>query len=86
MTRTAEDVRREIDAEREALASAVDELRDISVSAKLRDKLPVLAVGAAGIGFVLAGGVGATMRLVFRRGREGTEKARLGRFTFVDRG
>lgn len=85
MTRTAEDVRREIDAEREALASAVDELRDISLSAKLREKLPIVAVGAAGIGFLLAGGVGATVRLVFRRGREGTEKARVGRFTFVDR-
>ena len=86
MTRTAEDVRREIEAEREALAGAVDELRAATgISDKLREKLPVLAAGGVAAGFVLAGGIGATMRLVFRRGREGTEKARFGRFTFIDR-
>jgi hypothetical protein len=88
--RTAEQVRHEIEAEREQLAHAVDELRTemgeaANVTAKLRAKLPVVAVGALGAGFVLAGGIGATMRLIFRRGREGTEKARLGRFTIIDR-
>ena len=88
--RTPEQVRREIEAEREQLAHAVDELRTemgeaANVTAKLRAKLPVVAVGALGAGFVLAGGIGATMRLIFRRGREGTEKARLGRFTIIDR-
>jgi uncharacterized protein DUF3618 len=89
--RTPEEVRREIEAERERLASAVDELREevgevTDVTAKLRAKLPVVAVGALGAGFVLAGGVGATARLLMRRGREGKTKARLGPFSLVDRG
>ena len=57
------------------LASAVDQLRDglgeaTNVSAKLRAKLPVVAAGALGAGFVLAGGIGATMRFLARKGRE----------------
>jgi hypothetical protein len=55
------------------------------IRSKLRANLPVVAVGAAGVGFFLAGGIGATMRLLARRGREGKEKARFGRFSFVDR-
>ena len=52
----------------------------------MRARLPAVAAGAAGLGFVAAGGIGATMRLVFRRGREGGgEKARFGRFSLVDR-
>ena len=90
-SRSTEDVRHDIEAERERLAAAVAELREemgeaTDVTAKLRAKLPVVAVGALGTGFMLAGGIGATMRLLFRRGREGTEKARVGRFTIVDRG
>jgi hypothetical protein len=89
-SRTTEEVRRELESERERLAYAVDSLRAevkdaANVSAKLRGNLPVFAVAALGAGFFLAGGVGATMRLVFRRGREGKEKARFGRFSFVDR-
>ena len=89
-SRTAEEVRRDIAAEREQLADAVDDLRAgidevTDLSGKLRARLPVVAAGALGAGFVLAGGMGATMRLLFRRGREGKEKARLGRFAFVDR-
>jgi hypothetical protein len=34
---------------------------------------------------VLAGGVGATARLLFRRGREGRERARVGRYRVVER-
>jgi len=88
--RTTEQIRREIETEREQLAEAVGELREemgeaANVTAKLRAKLPVAVAGALGAGFVLAGGVGATMRLLFRRGREGTEKARVGRFTLIDR-
>jgi hypothetical protein len=88
--RTAEQVRRDIEQEREQLAQAVDELREemgeaTNVSAKLRANLPVAAAGAVGAGFVIAGGIGATARLIFRRGREGTEKARFGRFTLIDR-
>jgi hypothetical protein len=84
--RTAEDVRRDIALECEQLAGAVDELRsDLDVTDKLRAKLPALAAGALGAGFVLFGGVGATMRLLVRRGREGKEKARVGPFSFVRR-
>ncbi|HET9324534.1 MAG TPA: hypothetical protein VFO03_11710 [Gaiellaceae bacterium] len=89
-TRTSEQVRQEVEAERQRLADSVDTLRAevkeaTDVGAKLRANLPIAAAGALGAGFVLAGGVGATMRLVFRRGREGKEKARFGRFSFVDR-
>jgi uncharacterized protein DUF3618 len=89
-SRTPSDVRREIAAEREQLAGAVDELRAglgevTNVGARLRSKLPIAAAGAGALGFVLAGGVGATMRFLARRGREGREKARFGRFSFVDR-
>ena len=74
-SRTPEQVRREIEVEREALAEAVDELRAgigdaTNVTGKLRERLPVVAAGALGAGFVLAGGVGATMRFFARRGRE----------------
>jgi hypothetical protein len=84
--RTVEDVRREIESERERLASAVTELREgIDLRAKLRGKLPLLVVGAIGAGFVVAGGIGATMRLLARRGREGHEQARVGRFSVLKR-
>jgi hypothetical protein len=88
--RTTEEVRRELESERERLAQAVDSLRAevkdaTNVSEKLRGNLPIVAAGALGAGFFLAGGIGATMRLLFRRGREGKEKARFGRFSFVDR-
>ena len=89
-TRTTEDVRREIEQEREQLAKAVEELRDdlgeaTDVAGKLRAKLPLVAAGALGLGFVVSGGIGATMRLIMRRGREGHEKARVGRFSLVNR-
>jgi hypothetical protein len=89
-TRTTEEVRREIAAERDQLAGAVEDLRvglgeATDVSGKLKAHLPVVAAGALGAGFFIAGGVGATMRLFFRRGREGNEKARVGPFAFIDR-
>jgi hypothetical protein len=73
--RTQEQVQREIEHEREQLATAVDRLRDslaeaTDVTSKVRAKLPVAALGAAGAGFVLAGGIGATMRYFARRSRE----------------
>jgi hypothetical protein len=88
--RTTEDVRRDIAVERDQLAASVDDLRKgigqaADVGAKLRGNLPVVAAGALSAGFVIAGGVGATMRLLFRRGREGKETARLGPFAFIDR-
>ena len=89
-SRTLEQVRLEIEAEREQLADAVDHLRSeidevTDVKAKLRAHLPIVAATALGAGFFFAGGIGATMRLLARRGREGTTKARVGRFSFVDR-
>ena len=73
--RTPETVRREIEAERRELAAAVDQLREglgdvADVSGKLRSRLPVVTAGALGAGFFLAGGIGATMRLLARKGRE----------------
>jgi uncharacterized protein DUF3618 len=83
---STETVRRQIEAEREKLADAVDELREAAdVTAIMRSKLPVVAAGAAGVGFFLAGGIGATMRLFARRGREGKTKAKAGRFSLVRR-
>jgi hypothetical protein len=73
--RTPEDVRREIREERERLAGAVEALREdfgeaTDVAGKLRAKLPIVAAGALGLGFVAAGGIGATVRLLIRRGRD----------------
>jgi hypothetical protein len=88
--RSPAEVRRDIAAEREQLAGAVDELRAgideaTDIAARLRAKLPLVAASALGAGFVLAGGVGATMRFVARRGREGKERARVGRFAVIDK-
>jgi hypothetical protein len=88
--RTPEEIRLELESEREQLAQAVDTLRvqvnDLTdVSSKLRGNLPAFAAGALGLGFVLAGGIGATMRLFARRSREVDEKIRFGRFSFIDR-
>ncbi|HEX3805392.1 MAG TPA: DUF3618 domain-containing protein [Gaiellaceae bacterium] len=75
VARTPEQVRADIQAEREQLAHAVEHLRDslgqaTDVAGKLKAKLPLVAAGAASAGFVLAGGVGATMRYFARRGRD----------------
>jgi hypothetical protein len=89
-SRTLADVQRDIETEREQLADAAESLREsideaTDVRAKLRANMPAAAIGALGVGFLLAGGVGATARLIFRRGREGETKARVGRFRLVDR-
>jgi hypothetical protein len=89
-SRTFEEVRREIESERDQLAGAADTLREeigeaTNIGAKVRSNLPAVAVGALGVGFLLAVGVGDTARLIIRRGREGETKAKLGRFRFVDR-
>jgi hypothetical protein len=73
--RTPGQVRREIESERNQLATAVDSLRDelgeaADIAGKLRAKLPAAAAAAFGAAFVLAGGIGATMRYFARRGRE----------------
>ena len=63
--RSPDVVRREIEIERQQLETAVEQLRD-----GLGRKLPVVAAGALGAGFFLAGGIGATMRFLARKGRE----------------
>jgi hypothetical protein len=73
--RTPDAIRREIATERDALAHAVEELREglgdaADVTGKLRAHLPVVAAGALGAGFFLAGGIGATMRFLARKGRD----------------
>jgi len=88
--RTTEQIRSELGTEREQLAGAVDQLRGelgeaADITGKLKSKLPFVAAGAASVGFVLAGGVGAAFRYFARRGREGDEKLRVGRWSLFDR-
>ena len=83
-------LRDQIRHERDELAGAVETLRTeleeaTDLRGKLATKLPLVAASAVGAGFVLAGGIGATMRLLARRGREGHERLRMGRFRVVDR-
>ena len=78
----------ELELEREKLAEAVVTLRDelgeaTDVSGKLRSNLPAVAAGALAAGFLVGGGIGATPRLVFRRGREGDQAAQAGRFSLI---
>ena len=88
-SRTTDDVRRDLELEREQLASATESLREslgeaTNITGKLRSKLPLVAGGGIAAGFLLAGGVGATARLLFRRGREHETRLKLGRFRIVD--
>lgn len=88
--RTLEQVTSDLAKEREQLAAAVGELRSslgaaADIGGKLKAKLPVVAGAAATTGFVLAGGVGATLRYFARRGREQDERVRVGRFSILDR-
>lgn len=88
--RTVEQVRRELAEERDRLAGSIASLRAelgsaLDVSARLRGKVPIVAAGALAAGFVAAGGIGATMRLLARRSREGHRRGSLGRFTVVER-
>jgi shikimate kinase len=88
--RTPEQIRGELDAERAELAEAVEHLRGelgdaTNITGKLKSRLPVVAGAAASVGFVLAGGVGATFRYFARRGRESDEKLRVGRWSVRDR-
>ena len=83
-------LREQLSSEREQLADAVETLRSelgeaADIRGKLQSKLPVAAAGALGLGFVVAGGVGATARLLFRRGREDAATAKAGRFSIFRR-
>jgi hypothetical protein len=79
MAGTDKELRRELGEEREKLAGAVATLRSelgdaTDVSGKLRANLPAAAAGALGLGFLASGGLGATARLLVRRGRAGRPK------------
>jgi hypothetical protein len=89
-TRSPEDIRREIEVEREQLADAAESLREqlgevTDVTGKLRANLPAAAVGALCVGFLFAGGVGATARLFFRKSREGEIRAVIGPYVLAER-
>jgi len=69
------EVREQIRKERTALADSLDELRGelgeaTDVGARLGGVLPLAIAGATGAGFVLGGGIGATVRYFMRRSRE----------------
>jgi hypothetical protein len=83
--RTPEQVRAEIAREREALVGTTQELEAklrtaTDVTSKLSKNLQVVAAGVLVGGFVLAGGIGATARYFFRRGRERDEVFEAGRW------
>jgi hypothetical protein len=66
MANTEQELRRELSAEREQLADAVESLREATnVGAILRSNLRVATLGALAAGFVVSGGIGATVRLLF---------------------
>lgn len=72
MASTDKELRREIGEERAKLADEVKALRNevseaTDVRGKLRANLPVATAGALGLGFVVSGGIGATIRLLLRR-------------------
>ena len=74
-SRDLEVVRRDIARERQQLAEAVDKLRtqlgsSFDLHQKIGSRLAVLTPAAFAAGFVVSGGIGATMRYFARRGRE----------------
>jgi len=82
---TKAELHRRLHDEREALAQSVDTLRDsLDLRRKIGANLALVALAVFGAAFVLSGGVGATMRLLARRGREGHTTARLGHWAIVD--
>ncbi len=88
--RTEAQVRGDLETEREQLAKALHALRGelgeaANLRKKLKAKLPLVAGSAAAAGFVAAGGIGATMRYVAQRGRDGREKVRAGRWSLLHR-
>jgi hypothetical protein len=86
LPQTAPELRRELADERARLVASLERLRDsLDVGANVQPRLPLVLATAFTLGFVLSGGVGATMRLLARRGREGRAKVKLGRLAVVER-
>jgi hypothetical protein len=75
--RSSQEVRRELQSERERLGKAIRTFRTKAVA--LRRKLPILAVGAAGASLLLR----TASKRVFGRKPPGTEKR--ARFSFLHR-
>jgi hypothetical protein len=75
--RTPEEVKRELESERERLGDAVKTLR--SQGESIVRRLPIVALGAAGTGLA----VRMLRKRVFHRGASGREKR--GRLPFLDR-
>jgi hypothetical protein len=74
-TRDADRIRDEISHERVRLADAVSELREqvgdaTNINQRVRARLPLLVSAAFATGFVISGGIGATMRYLARRSRD----------------
>lgn len=85
-SQTPAELRTEIAEERERLVDSMERLRgSLDVRASVQPKLPLVLAAAFATGFVLGGGIGATVRLLVRRGREGHAMARFGRLVLVDR-
>jgi hypothetical protein len=89
--RTPEQIRTELDAERTELAEAVEQLRGelgeaTNITGKLKANLPIAAGAAASAGFMFAGGFGATMHYLARRGRGNAEMRRVGRRSIRNHG
>lgn len=83
--RTAEQVRLDIETEREGLAAALEDVRaGMDVNARLKGKMPAAAASALALGFVAAGGIQATVRLLKGPSQEDRTK-RFGPFSFGDR-
>src|SRR2546425_12543012 len=90
-SRTLDEVRRDIESEREQLAGAAETLREeigeaTNIGAKLRANLPAVAIGALGVGFLVAGGQGAAPPPLFPRGRGARTQGKARRLPPVDRG
>jgi cellobiose-specific phosphotransferase system component IIC len=70
-TTEKEHLQEELEQEREELAASVEALRaNANLAGALRRRLPLILVATFAASFVLAGGIGATMRLIARRSRE----------------
>ena len=83
---TTGELRRELAEERRELTRAIESLRrSTHVGGALENRLPIAFAGAFAVGFVVAGGIGATARLVFRRRRERRTLAAFGPFAVVER-
>lgn len=78
----------EIQAERDQLAASLAALRGelgTGLAGRLESRLPLTLALAFGAGFVLAGGLGASMRLLARRSRERHVAGRLGPLVLLER-